>query len=257
MSEKVLKALMQLFAIIANRDQLTEAARGVVEAFLKHQVSHAHLKFYLNFFDEYLKFLQGKANDGKLKKRISVNSVKILRICTDINGELDQKQKYFVLVKLIEFAYSFGENAGEQELEFIDTVGSVFNIQKEDADLCLSFASSNESNEITISKNILIVNNSEHYSAFPIKHIRNETLSGDLCFLNIPDEGIIFVKYFGNLSLLLNGQSLQKGRVFVFSQGSVRSFFFNSCSNAVGVMWNRFWKAFENGTRLRSRKKSA
>ncbi|MBL0341796.1 MAG: ATP-binding cassette domain-containing protein [Bacteroidetes bacterium] len=220
MSEKVLKALMQMFAIIANRDLLTEEGRSVVEAFLKQQVSNAHLHFYLNFFDEYLLFLQGKANDGKSRKRVSVNSVKILRICTDINGELDQKQKYVVLVKLIEFAYSFGENAGEQELEFIDTVGSVFNIPKEDADLCLSFSSCKDSTGIVDSKNILVVNNGKKTASNSIRHVTNETLAGDLCFLNIPAEGIIFVKYFGLLPLLLNGQSILNGKFLFFSQGS-------------------------------------
>ncbi len=221
MSEKILKALMQLFAIIANRDQLTEEGRGVVEAFLKQQVSQAHQDYYLRFFDEYLQFLQGKASSGKATKRVSVNSVKILRICTDINSELEQKQKYVVLVKLIEFAWSFGETPGEQELEFIETVASVFNIDKPDAALCLSFASAKNIAGLDNSGYLLVVNNSPLRLPGNIRHIQNETLSGDLIFLNIHSEGILFVKYFGNLPLLLNGQSMVNGRLYVFSQGAV------------------------------------
>ncbi|HMT27956.1 MAG TPA: ATP-binding cassette domain-containing protein [Bacteroidia bacterium] len=221
MSEKILKALMQLFAIIANSDQLTKEDRSVVEAFLRQQVSQAHHDYYLNFFDEYLKFLQGKANSGKMTKRVSVNSVKILRICSDINSELDQKQKYVVLVKIVEFAYSYSEKIGDQELEFIETVASSFNIDKEACQLCLSFASSKNSSGLHDSPQILIVNNTSIKPEGKVKHILNETISGEICFLNIPDEGIIFVKYFGNLPLILNGQSMVKGRVYVFSQGAV------------------------------------
>ncbi len=221
MSEKILKALMQLFAIIANRDQLTEEGRGVVETFLKQQVSQAHQDFYLKFFDDYLQFLQGKASSGKATKRVSVNSVKILRICTDINSELDQKQKYVVLVKLIEFAWSFDETPGEQELEFIETVASVFNIDKTDATLCLSFASAKNTAGLDDSGHLLVVNNSDRLPSGNIRHIQNETLSGDLIFLNIHSEGILFVKYFGFLPLLLNGQSMVNGRLYVFSQGAV------------------------------------
>lgn len=221
MSEKILKALMQLFAIIANRDRLTEEGRSIVEAFLRQQVSHAHQEFYINFFDEYLRFLQGKASTGKETKRVAVNSVKILRICTDINGELDQKQKYVVLAKLIEFAYSFDEPAGEQELEFIETVASVFNISKEDSGLCLSFAAAKNRNDLIKSSHFLVINNKKDSEDSDIKHITNETLSGELCFLNIHSEGILFVKYFGFLPLLLNGQSMVNGRVYPFSQGAV------------------------------------
>src|SRR5688572_4142086 len=221
MSEKILKALMQLFAILANTDHLTKEDRSVVETFLKLQVSQAHQDYYLRYFDEYMQFLQGKASTGKATKRVSVNSVKILRICTDINGELNQKQKYVVLVKLIEFAHSFGETIGVQELEFIETVASVFNIDPDDAKLCLSFGAATNAKSLNDSRHYLLVNNGGNIPTGNIKHLLNETLSGDLCFLNIDSEGLVFVKYFGFLPLLLNGQSMINNRVHVFSQGSV------------------------------------
>lgn len=221
MSEKILKALMQLFAIFANSDHQTKEDRSVVETFLKLQVSQAHQEYYLKYFDEYMLFLQGKASTGKSTKRISVNSVKILRICTDINSELDQQQKYIVLAKLIEFAYSFDVAIGEQELEFIETVASVFNIEKEDTILCRSFGAAKKVDDLADSRQFMVVNAGSKPSTETIKHLINETLSGDLVFLNIQSEGLLFVKYFGSLPLMLNGQALTKNRVFVFSQGSV------------------------------------
>ena len=113
MSDKILKALMQLFAIVANADRLTIHGRNIVEAFLRQQLSLATANTYLEIFDEYLKFLQGKADPNKIQKRVSVNSVKVLKICVDINSELDKKQKYIVLIRLIEFAYSSGEEITE------------------------------------------------------------------------------------------------------------------------------------------------
>jgi len=221
MSEKILKALMQLFAIFANSDHNTKEDRSVVETFLKLQVNQAHQDYYLQYFDEYMQFLQGKASTGKVTKRLSVNSVKILRICTDINSELDQQQKYIVLVKLIEFAYSFDDVIGEQESEFIDTVASVFNIDKQNMLLCLSFSAAKNISSLQDSKQMMVVNNGANIPGGSIKHLSNETLSGDLVFLNIQAEGLLFIKYFGSLPLLLNGQSLIKNRVFVFSQGAV------------------------------------
>src|SRR4051812_11666940 len=122
MSDKILRALMQLFAIVANADRLTVQGRNIVESFLRQQLSMTSAKNYLEIFDEYLKFLQGKSDPNKIQKRVSVNSVKVLKICVDINSELDKKQKYIVLVRLIEFAYSSGEGVTELESEVLSLV---------------------------------------------------------------------------------------------------------------------------------------
>ncbi|MBL0051259.1 MAG: hypothetical protein IPP29_06915 [Bacteroidetes bacterium] len=50
---------------------------------------------------------------------MSVNSVKVLRICTEINSELNQKQKQIVLIRLIEFAYSSGKALPNWSLNFL------------------------------------------------------------------------------------------------------------------------------------------
>ena len=51
MSEKLLKALMQLFAIIADVDGLSNKSRIVVENFLKQRLSHDQVEVYLGHYD--------------------------------------------------------------------------------------------------------------------------------------------------------------------------------------------------------------
>jgi len=43
MSDKILRALMQLFAIVANSGRLTEQGRTIVDAFLRQQISQARV----------------------------------------------------------------------------------------------------------------------------------------------------------------------------------------------------------------------
>ena len=128
MSERILKALMQLFAIVARVDDEeageTDHAgggRNIVELFLKQQLSLELVDEYLKLFDEFLDAHQGNSSkkDGK-RKRTSVNSVKILKICTQINEELAQKQKIIVLIRIIEFINE-NQTVTEQELEFAET----------------------------------------------------------------------------------------------------------------------------------------
>ncbi len=107
MSEKILKALMQLFAIIARPDSSKEDRKLVVESFLKRQLNHEVVQEYLQVFDEYYTLYQEKQKEStKRIRRISSSSVRVLKICTAINEELAQPQKIIVLIQLLEFVRS-------------------------------------------------------------------------------------------------------------------------------------------------------
>ena len=101
MNESILKALMRLFAIIANvnQDGVSTTARRIVETYLNQHLSKDLVQEYLRLFDEYLEMhhrnAQGKAGE-KVRKRTSVNSVKVLMICNEINEALAQKEKVIV-----------------------------------------------------------------------------------------------------------------------------------------------------------------
>ena len=212
---------MQLFAIVANADRLTVQGRNIVEAFLRQQLSMATAKTYVAIFDEYLKFLQGKADPNKIQKRVSVNSVKVLRICVDINSELDKKQKYIVLIRLIEFAYSSNEQITELESEVLSLVADTFHISGEEFATCISFASCKNTSLIKDADEFLLINNNYSRKLNHAKHMINDTLQGDLWMLNVRSAGLLFVKYFGSTQLTLNGQLLLIDTVYVFSPGSV------------------------------------
>ena len=65
------------------------------------------------------------------EKRTSVNSVKVLRICTQINEELEQRQKVIVLIRILEFIFADPEHS-EKELEFASTVADTFHIESKE-----------------------------------------------------------------------------------------------------------------------------
>src|SRR5688572_17086418 len=132
MSERILRALMQMFAIIAKVDGVNNTGRAIVQSFLKQQLNQEQVDTYLKIFDEYLEAHHqvSKKKDGTAK-RTSLNSVKVLKICTQINQELEQPQKVIVLIRLLEFIYSSNE-ISEQEYEFVITVAETFNIPNEE-----------------------------------------------------------------------------------------------------------------------------
>lgn len=219
MSERILRALMQMFSIIAKVDGINNTGRQIVESFLKQQLSAEQVATYLKIFDEYLESSQAasKKKEGAAK-RTSLNSVKVLKICTQINQELEQTQKVIVLVRLLEFIYSSNE-ISEQENEFVLTVADTFNIPHEEF-LALKSFIEDKQEIIPNSQNILVINNSENGYNNLCKHIFCETLSNDVRVIQIQSVGMYVLRIYGNTELQLNGQIISKERVHIFTPGS-------------------------------------
>src|SRR4051812_22318057 len=103
MSEEILKALTQLFAIITKQDGgVTENERTFVIRFFTQELDQDSLKEYIDLYDNYSEYnvSPDKANRAKLTS--VKDSVKTLGICRKINKTLTQKQKAVVLAKLLE-----------------------------------------------------------------------------------------------------------------------------------------------------------
>lgn len=219
MSERILKALMQLFAIIAKVDGVTSSSRGIVQTFLKQLLSNEQVEAYLKIFDEFLEAHHqvSKRKDGS-QKRTSLNSVKVLKICTQINAELEQKQKIVVLVRLIEFIHSSNE-ISDQELEFVQTVAETFNVDGEEFKRILTFIQSPES-QIPDSDRTLVVDHNKENPYRSSRHIYSEGIAGHLRVLYIESVDMYILMYYGSSDLLLNGQSISPSKVYILTPGS-------------------------------------
>jgi ABC-type multidrug transport system ATPase subunit len=219
MSERILRALMQMFAIIAKVDGVNNTGRAIVQSFLKQQLSQEQVDTYLKIFDEYLEAHHqvSKKKDGTAK-RTSLNSVKVLKICTQINQELEQPQKVIVLIRLLEFIYSSNE-ISEQEYEFVTTVAETFNIPNEEF-LSLKHFVEDKAEIFPDSPNILVINNKEGGYKNSSKHILCETLPDDVRVIQIESVGMYALRIYGNIELQLNGQGISKERVHILTPGS-------------------------------------
>jgi ABC-type multidrug transport system ATPase subunit/uncharacterized tellurite resistance protein B-like protein len=219
MSERILRALMQMFAIIAKVDGITNSGRAIVESFLKQQLNQEQVERYLKIFDEFIEAQQAgsKKKDGS-EKRTSMNSVKVLKICTQINQELEQPQKVIVLIRLLEFIYSSNE-ISEQENEFVITVAETFNISTEEFNQLRAFIEDKDEH-IPNSPSILVINNKENGYQNQCKHIFCDTLSSDVRVIQIDSVGMYALRIYGNIELQLNGQGISKERVHILTPGS-------------------------------------
>ena len=219
MSEKILKALMQLFAIIARPQSNDSDRRGVVEAFLKRQLNQELVKQYLGFFDEYYQQAQEKQKKSSQDRRTAAIAVRVLKICNDINDQLTQDQKIIVLVQLLEFCKSEGSEVSQLELEFIQAVSESFNVEVNEHILIKNFVL-NPFSLVPSSPGILVIDNKYETKEGEFKHLMNHDVKGQIWVLFVHSANMYFVRFTQTGELYMNGQLLQEDKVYPFNPGS-------------------------------------
>lgn len=222
MSEEILKALMQLFAIIARQDVgLSLREREFVESFLKQQLSESSVNEYLRLFDGYVE-QEGKTREeidsGEVKLTSVKDSVKILGIAKKINRTLTQKQKVVVLIRLLELINS-DQNFTSQRMAIIDTTSEVFNISKQEYKAISSFVIREKSEEIDIPE--ILISQSKPNQNTNSHFILAQQLNGAIIILRVQSVDLYFLKFTGDSELLLNGLPVKANRIYNFANGSV------------------------------------
>ncbi len=219
MSEQILKALMQLFAIIAHPTSEARDRRSIVESFLKRQLNQETVQVYLKIFDDYyIKHEEKLSEKSKRKKRTSSSSVRVLKICTQINEELTQRQKNVVLVQLLEFVKS-GKEVTEQEMAFVTTVADSFYIEQDEYQEIEDYVFFGPK-KIPNTKKLLLVDNDENFEHENVFHMTNTSLEGQLRVLEVTSANMYYIKYIGKSELYLNGQLLEQEKVYVLNNGA-------------------------------------
>ncbi len=220
MSERILKALMHLFALIARPESNAEERKQVVGQFLKQQLNTKLVNEYLKVFDYYYQIYQKKQSQKKKRaKSIAVSSVKILKICTEINNDLTLKQKIVVVYNLFEFIKSDFKEVTDQELEFVETVSDTFHIPMDEYKRLLGFVLY-PFEKIPNSSRILLVDNNKDFFHPKVKHLLREGLSGQIRFFHLHLTNLYLYRYIGDAELSANGQIIHKDKVYVFNFGS-------------------------------------
>ena len=224
MSEPILKALMQLFAImvdIQDDTTITSHEKNIVRSFLARHLNNELVARYLKMFEEYLELFYSESivkGSTKERKRISLNSVRILAICEKINEELEQKQKIYVLVQLMDFISS-GKEITENKLDFLDTVSNAFYISEREYKNIKGFIMGNLS-DIPDKEKALVIDNKTEKDFEAVKHIPSDNLKGRILFLHIESTNTYIMRYSGNEDLYLNGQNINVSQTYIFDHGS-------------------------------------
>jgi len=219
MSERILKALMQLFALIAGPRSSNRNGRNIVESFLNQQLNEDLVDEYLTLFDGFYALYQKKqSREGKKAKNLSLSSVKVLKICTQINEELDIRQKVVVLIRLLEFIKS-DVDISEQELEFVYTVADIFHFPPEEYQILKQYVLSSF-DDMPLSARMLLIDGEKTTTREKVRHFTHENFEDQILVMYFPPADMYMTRCFGNHEMYLNGQLIVNERVYVLTQGA-------------------------------------
>lgn len=229
MSDQILQALMRLFAIIAKVDLVNEENENVlidsvegkntIRVLLESELSSEDVNKYLNVFEAELNKFQGKLFRRKgTEKRTSSNSVKVLRICKELNSELQHEQKVIIILCLLEFINTENRQT-QKELDFIETVAMEFNIKTEEYQRIRQLIINDlDRNQFVLDEfNLYFI--PKEFEVEDSKLFKLGGLDSPIRVIWIPSANLYFFRYFGKEDLTHNGR-LIPSKTNIFYSGS-------------------------------------
>jgi ABC-type multidrug transport system ATPase subunit len=222
MSEELLKAIIQLFAIVA-RERITDEERANVKEFLSLHLNREATAYYLKLFDEFTR--SHKINSSQDLSSLDVDTqqfvddwAKIMQIVKQVNQALTMQQKLVLVVKIIELVSS-DNNISDRQGNLIFYIGQALKIPKPDMQALQAFVTGQDIDELS-SKNVLIIDEGSDEEPYPGPRIVAKNLTGLIAILRLPEAETYFIKYLGITTLYLNSILLKSRKVDVFPTGS-------------------------------------
>lgn len=221
MSEELLKAIVQLFAIVA-KERITEDERANIKEFLSLHLNQEATRYYLSLFDDFC-----KANKRLIEPSLNVDEAtlefvddwsQIIQIAKKVNQALTMQQKAVLSIKIIELCYADGE-LSERQSNLIYYIGEALKIPQRDVKAMTTFVMGQDIEELA-SRNILVIDEGSGGDDFPGPRITARDLTGLIAILRLQDIETYLIKYLGITPLYLNSVPLKSRKIDVFATGS-------------------------------------
>ena len=237
MSESILNALMQLFALIANTSEVTAKGKKIVNAFLRQHLSRRLADDYLDLFENYADFfnrdISAYSDQGDEGRAALIEYVR--NICDQIRKGLPQADRIVVLIKLLEYVIE-DNKITTLEKDVVDTVSACFNIEAQEAQNIEYFIFHTDCEEIDpqylllieshpkiredVLEGLWVEENMPEWLEDSHK-LFNESIEGRLTFLYIPSTGSFVMRYYGKAEIYHDGKLIVPGKAYIIEVGSI------------------------------------
>ena len=231
MSEEILRALMQLFALITKQDGgIGGKEIETVDRFLVQQIGADSSREYLRLYIDTARdgtgsgpeIPAGKPSAEKAEKKLTpvLDSVRVLKLCKQISRTINQRQKVVVLVRILELVNAEYQLT-EQRMGIVKTVADIFRIGREEYDSIFTFVTSVKPAEFSHENHLLVCDTDLlGKERDTTRHLHLYGLDTPLYFLRVPSVDLYFLKYPGRQEAFLNGLAVRPDVIYLFASGS-------------------------------------
>src|SRR5690349_19537720 len=220
MSEELLKAILQLFAIVA-RERITDVERTNIKDFLSLHLNREATNYYLKLFDEFSQSHEIDSRQELVNMDVDTQQfvddwAKIMKIVKQVNQALTMQQKVVLIAKIVELVNTDDEMS-ERQGNLIFYIGQALKLEKDDVHTIQKFVTGYDIDEIA-SKNVLVID--EGSGDYNGPRIIEKDLTGLIAILHLPHSDLYLIKYLGITTLYLNSIILKSRKIDVFPTGS-------------------------------------
>ncbi|UII31328.1 ATP-binding cassette domain-containing protein [Fulvivirga ulvae] len=221
MSEELLRAIIQLFAIVA-KERVTEDERANIKEFLSVHLNQEAIGFYLNLFDKFCCENDLEQREGLNLDDDTLEFVgdwgRIMAISKQVNRALTMQQKVVLVIKIIELVFADNE-ISERQGNLIFYIGEALKISRRDMVALRKFVTGQDLDELA-SKDVLIIDEGSGEYEFDGPRLVAKNLTGLIAILRLSNIETYFIKYLGISVLTLNGIPLKSRKIDIFPTGS-------------------------------------
>ena len=209
MSEKLLKAIIQLLVIVAKEEGVVqESEKQNVREFLLENVSREDYNNYLKILDTYIKEISTGSDDKS----------QIQELANDINLELTKQQKLVIMLRSMELIMA-DLKITDREKELLYFLGECFHFDKNTVDEIKKFVTTTDIDDFS-SRFSIMVEGVDSGRKTKLKRITLDGFKGFIIFFRIPGIEIYFFKHSGSDLLALNGLLVSPQKIKTFPNGS-------------------------------------
>jgi len=224
MSELLLEALMQIFALLTDQKEEQETGKGVVAVknFLSRNLNNDYVEMALGRYNFYIKKYHANSyshDQAARDKQTSYNMDKLKAICDELNQELELTTKFLLVSNMLNFIMR-DEIVSDAEELFTDQLAENLKLSNDEYNNLKQFVVDHPL-AVNHKENVLLISGQNEKPDERIKHIHNPKQQVFVWVLHIKSTNQFIFRYSGNRNLYLNGHKVEQNRATAISPGSV------------------------------------
>jgi ABC-type multidrug transport system ATPase subunit len=218
-NEIIVTSLLKIYALITSQNSSVDSllARNFVETFLRKNFNQNTVREQIVKFDTIL-------NDFNNQEELNIEST-VTVIGERINKELPIKQKYLILIYILQFVQHWRTTSSGIETENNSSDAIIYILvqalridNSEFADLVNYISDSHI--QIKEKHKIIIVHDNPYFKIRGINTIQHSGLDGELIFYKLSYINAYLFKYKGTDKIQIQGQSLFPNHIYFFDKGA-------------------------------------